>query len=607
MSNKTQSGIWSWVTTVDHKRIGIMYLVSSLIFFVIGGIEALLMRTQLFTPQNDMFVGMAFNELFTMHGTTMIFLFLMPFNAAFFNFMMPLMIGARDVAFPRLNAFTFWVFLLGGIMLHGSFLIGQVPDVGWFGYANISSKQYLPGMGGDIWGLSLQILGLSTLIASFNFFVTIVNMRAVGMTLLKMPLYVWTVLVTQVLIILSFPAITVALAMLMFDRTFGTNFFNPEFGGNVILWQHLFWVFGHPEVYILILPVMGMVSEILPTFSKKPLFGYPIMVYSTCGIGFLGFTVWAHHMFTVGMGAWAEAIFAAATLTIAIPTGVKIFNWLFTLWKGALRFTSSMLFAVGFILMFTIGGVTGVMHSLVPVDTHHQDSYFVVGHFHYVLIGGGIMGAMGGFYYWFPKMFGKILSERIGVWQFGLLIVGQNLTFMSMLFVGVEGMPRRVFTYFADQGWTFWNQAATVGAYIQAISFVLFFYNIWITCRNGKEATADPWDARTLEWSISSPPPEFNFAKEPVVKTLDDFWFKKKELGEAAIEKLEGNEKVLLPNPSTYPIIATAAMTLIPIGLLIYGQNKGDYEWLLISAIGGVLLTLSFFKWGFEPAFDEEH
>lgn len=598
----SKNSILSWLVTVDHKRIGILYFCSAFFFLLLGGLQALFIRTQLFFPENDFLVGASYNETFTMHGTIMIFLAIMPMNAAFFNYFIPLQIGARDVAFPRVNAFTFWLFLAGGLFLNFSYLIGHVPDISWTGYANISSRAYLPSLGGDFWVVSIQILGLSTLIASINFAVTIINMRAPGMTLLKMPLFTWTSLVTQALIIASFPVITIGLILLMFDRFFGTNFFNPAFGGDVILWQHLFWIFGHPEVYILALPVMGYVSEILATFSRKSLFGYAVMVFSASGIGFLGFGVWAHHMFTVGMGSLANAIFSAVTMAIAVPTGVKIFNWLFTMWGGSIRVTTAWLFAVGFILMFTLGGITGVMHASPPIDYQQHDSYFVVGHFHYVLIGGSLMGLFAAIYYWFPKMFGKMLNETLGKWNFAFLLIGMNLTFMPFHFLGVEGMPRRYFYYTADSGWTFWNQVATVGAYTQAVGFLIFLYNVYISFKKGKPAPADPWDGRTLEWSIASTPPDFNFYNIPQVERIDDFWHKKKKLGkQKALETLQGGESVHLPFPTWIPFTSAVLFMIIPIGLMFF-RAYGSPWLLLVPAFGLVVFTLSSINWAFTKA-----
>src|SRR3990170_1110146 len=403
------SVLWSWITTVDHKRIGQLYGVSAFFFFLVGGIEALIMRLQLAQPDGTLVGAQRFNELFTMHGTTMVFLAIMPMSAAFFNYMIPLLIGARDVAFPRLNALSYWVFFSGALLLHLSFLAGAVPDAGWFGYANLTSTQFSPRQSIDFWMLGLQVLGISSLMAGFNFIVTIINMRAPGMTLMRMPLFVWMSLVVQFLVVLAFPAITVALILLMFDRFFGTLFYAPAAGGDPLLWQHLFWIFGHPEVYILILPAMGIVSEVLPTFSRKPLFGYSVVVFSGIAIGFMGWGVWAHHMFAVGLGPVANSAFAASTMFIAVPTGVKIFNWLATTWGGDLRLKSPMLFALGFIGMFTIGGLSGVTHSIVPSDYQQTDTYYIVAHFHYVLFGGAIFGLFGGAYYWFPKVTGRLL------------------------------------------------------------------------------------------------------------------------------------------------------------------------------------------------------
>ncbi|MDP3939413.1 MAG: cbb3-type cytochrome c oxidase subunit I, partial [Deltaproteobacteria bacterium] len=406
-------GVWSWLTTVDHKRIGILYGVSAFILFIVGGIEALIIRTQLATPEASVVSAQTYNAMFTMHGTTMIFLAIMPLGAAFFNYLIPLMIGARDVAFPRLNALSYWVFLAGAIFLNSSFLFGQPPDVGWFGYANLTSKVYSQGHATDFWLLGLQILGISSMMAGVNFIVTILNMRAPGMTMMRLPVFVWMTLVVQFLVVLAFPIITVGLIFLQFDRFFGTNFYIPAAGADPLLWQHLFWLFGHPEVYILILPAMGIVSEVLPTFSHKPLFGAPFVIFSGIVIGFLGFGVWSHHMFTTGLGPVADSAFSVTTMMIAVPTAVKIFNWIATIWGGRLRLTTPMLFALGFVAMFIIGGLSGVMHASPPVDLQQQDTYFIVAHIHYVLFGGSIMGLFAGIYYWFPKMTGRMLDEKL--------------------------------------------------------------------------------------------------------------------------------------------------------------------------------------------------
>src|SRR5574341_2137347 len=396
-----RKGVWSWITTTDHKRIGILYGVTAFAFFLIGGLEALFIRLQLARPENTLVSAETFNQLFTMHGTTMIFLAVMPLSAMFFNYIIPLQIGARDVAFPRLNAFSYWVFLLGGLFLNASFLFGAGPDGGWFGYVNLTGKQYSPGLNIDFWVLGLQVLGIASLAAGFNFLVTIINMRAPGMRLMRLPVFTWMTLITQIIVVTAFPVITVALVFLMFDRFFGTTFYSVAAGGNLLLWQHLFWLFGHPEVYILILPAMGIVSEELPTFSRKPLFGYAVVVYSGIFIGFMGWGVWSHHMFSVGLGPMADSFFAITTMLIAIPTGVKIFNWIATMWGGQIQLTTAMLFALGFIALFTMGGLSGFMHASPPADLQQTDTYFVVAHLHYVLFGGSIMGIFAGIYYWF--------------------------------------------------------------------------------------------------------------------------------------------------------------------------------------------------------------
>ena len=518
------SGIWSWLTTIDHKRIGILYGTTAFIFFMIGGIEALLMRAQLAQSDSNLVDAETFNQLFTMHGTTMIFMVIMPLGAAFFNYLVPLMIGARDVAFPRLNAFSYWMFLFGSLLMHASFLTGSAPDMGWFAYAPLTTIEHSVTSGVDYWVLGLQVLGIASMAAAFNFIVTIINLRAPGMTLMRMPLFCWMTLVVSFLLVFAFPVITIAITLLLFDRFFGTNFYIIAAGADPLLWQHLFWVFGHPEVYILILPAMGIVSDVLPTFSRKPLFGYPMVVFAGVSIAFLGFGVWSHHMFTTGLGVWATSAFSVATMLIAIPTGVKVLNWIATMWGGSLTFKTPMLFSLGFISMFMLGGLSGIMHASVPVDTQQQDSYFVVAHFHYVLFGGSILGLMAGFYYWFPKMSGRMLSEKAGQLNFWLTFIGFNVTFFPMHIAGLQGMPRRIYDYPADQGWDMMNLLSSLGSALIAVSVLVLIYNIFKSMRSGPPAGDNPWGGGTLEWSMSSPPPHYNFATIPVVTSQLPLW-----------------------------------------------------------------------------------
>jgi cytochrome c oxidase subunit 1 len=519
-----QTGIWSWLATVDHKRIGTLYLWTALGFFLIGGIEAAIMRAQLMGPNGKLVSAEVFNQLFTMHGTTMVFLVIMPLSAAFFNYLIPLQIGARDVAFPRLNAFSYWVYLFGGLFMTVPIFFNAAPDGGWFGYAPLTTMQFSSGLNIDFWVLGLQILGVSSLAAAFNFITTIINMRAPGMSLMRMPIFTWMSFVVQFLLVLAFPAITVALFFLQFDRFFGTQFYEIAAGADPLLWQHLFWVFGHPEVYILILPAFGLASEILPTFSKKPLFGYNVMVYSGIMIGFLGFGVWAHHMFAVGMGATADTIFSMATLLIGIPTGVKIFNWIATMWGGQIRFTVAMKFAIALVGLFTIGGISGVMHASPPADLQQTDTYFIVAHFHYVLVGGSIMGIFGGIYHYYPKMTGRYMSEKLGNWHFWLFVIGMNMTFFPMHYSGMLGMPRRIYTYDAGQGWDGFNWWSTLGVVFQFAGAIFFMINFFKSRKSGEKSPGDAWGAGTLEWSIPSPPPDYNFAKLPVVTSRYPLW-----------------------------------------------------------------------------------
>jgi cytochrome c oxidase subunit 1 len=588
---QASTGLWSWITTVDHKRIGALYGVTAFIFFLIGGLEALLIRIQLVRPENHFISPDVFNQMFTMHGTTMIFLAIMPLSASFFNFMIPLMIGARDVAFPRLNAFSYWVFLLGGIFLNLSFVFGGAPNTGWFGYSNLTSSQFSPGHGVDFWAVGLQILGVASLAAAFNFIVTIVNLRAPGMKMLRMPPFVWMTLVTSFLIILAFPVITVALVFLLFDRFTGTNFFAPGNGADPLLWQHLFWVFGHPEVYILILPAMGVISEVLPTFSRKPLFGYPVVVYSGVFIGFLGWGVWSHHMFAVGLGPLADSYFAIVTMLIGIPTGVKIFNWLATIWGGRIQFKTAMLFALGFIVTFTMGGLSGFMHASPPADLQQTDTYFVVAHIHYVLFGGAIMGIFAGIYYWFPKMTGRLLNEGLGKLHFWLTFLALNVTFFPMHFVGLLGMPRRVYTYAPGMGFDWMNQLSTIGALGIAVSVLVFIWNFLASVRNGEEAGSDPWGGSSLEWAIPSPPPPYNFASVPVVHSGDPLWHK--DSREAALASNRKTGPIHMPNNSFWPAVSALGMSMLMSGIV--------FGW-FVGIPGLILMLVGFYSWAFEPA-----
>lgn len=578
-------GVWSWITTVDHKRIGILYFVSGLVFFLVGGVEAMLMRLQLAAPGNTLLDPATYNQLFTMHGLTMILLAVMPIGTGFFNYLVPLQIGARDVAFPRLNALSYWLFLFGALLLNSSFLFGGAPQAGWFAYANLTSSQYSPGHGMDFYILGLALAGTGSIVAALNFIVTILNLRAPGLSLMRVPLFTWMTLVVSFQIILAFPPFTIAIVFLLFDRMFGTLFFEPLGGGDPILWQHLFWIFGHPEVYIVVLPAFGIISEVIPTFSRKPLFGYPVVVYSGVLIGFLGFGVWAHHMFSVGLGPLANSVFAGLTMLIAIPTGVKIFHWIATMWGGAIRFRTAMLFAVGLIVMFTIGGLTGVMHASPPADLQQTDTYFVVAHLHYVLFGGTMLGLFSGMYYWFPKVTGRFLDERLGKAHFWLTFIGINLTFFPMHFAGLHGMPRRTYTYPAGLGFEGYNLTSTVGAGITLLAVLVFLYNLVRSLRSGERAGASPWGGATLEWSTSSPPPVHNFDWTPQVRSRDPLWHDGVELPAA-------EEEIHMPNPSYWPVVVAAGALTLAAGALIG---------LPVVLLGVAVMVGGIYGWAFEP------
>ncbi|MBA3728891.1 MAG: cytochrome c oxidase subunit I [Actinobacteria bacterium] len=600
------TGFWSWFATIDHKKIGILYGVTAFLFFLIGGIEGLLIRAQLAGPDGTLLNADQYNQIFTMHGITMIFLFVMPMSAAFFNYFIPLMIGARDVAFPRLNAYSYWVFLLGGLFLYSSWFLGGAPNGGWFGYAPNSTTD--PSVGMTFYALGLIITGIASTAGAVNLAVTVVNMRAPGMSLFRTPVFVWMGLVVQLLLAFALPIITVALFQMLFDREFGTHFFDPTVGGDPILWQHLFWLFGHPEVYILVLPAFGIVSEILPVFSRKPLFGYQFVVFSGIAIGFIGFGVWAHHMFAAGLGPVANTAFGVSTAIIAIPTGVKIFNWMATMYRGDLRFTSAMLFAIGTVTMFVIGGLSGVTHTIVPSDYQQTDTYYIVAHFHYVLFGGAVFGLFGGLYYWWPKVFGRLLNETLGKVHFVLMIVGFNLTFGPMHILGLQGMIRRTYTYPESLGLTFWNQASTVGAFLIALSILVFIVNVVVTHLRARPAeVADPWDGRTLEWMTSSPPPIHNFDEVPTVHALDEFWHRKYVEDERTGRLVPaqagasngheaghgGGQGIHLPSPSYWPFVAALGMPLIGYGVL--------YSWWLVG-FGFVTALVGFYGWAMEPS-----
>ena len=551
-SRPTATTGWrSWFTTVDHKKIGIMYGAAALLFFVIGGVEALAIRSQLAAPEQRLFSADLYNQLFTMHGITMIFLVVMPLGSAFMNYLLPLQIGARDVAFPRLNAFSFWTFLFGGIFLNTSWFLGGGPDGGWFAYVPQTGVVFSPGHGMDFYALGLQITGIASLVGAINLVVTVLNLRAPGMTLMKMPVFTWMSFVTQALLVFAMPVISVALFLLTFDRIFDANFFDVSQGADPLLWEHLFWIFGHPEVYIMVLPAFGIVSEIIPVFSRKPIFGYPFMVFSGIAIGFMGWGVWAHHMFASGLGPISVAAFSVSTMFIAVPTGVKILNWMATMWGGKLTFTTPMLWAVGLVAMFTIGGLSGVTHAVAPADLQQTDTYYVVAHFHYVIFGGALFGFMGGFYYWWPKVFGWFLDEKLGKVHFWLTLIGFNLTFGPMHILGLQGMSRRIATYRDGYGFNFWNLVATIGAFTIAVAMLVFAWNIVRSKRRASAQPApgpDPWDGRSLEWSIPSPTPAHNFDDDPIITQFDDFWHRKyAEDDSGRVVRVAEAEEVAMP------------------------------------------------------------
>ena len=609
----------SWAFTVDHKKIGIMYGVTAMLFFVVGGLEAGLIRLQLAGPEGTILSADKYNQMFTMHATTMVFLFVMPMAAAFANYFIPLQIGARDVAFPRLNALSFWVFIFGGVFLNSSWILGGGADGGWFMYAPNSDSPFSPSNGVDFWGLGIQITGIASLVGAINLITTVLNMRAPGMSLMKMPIFTWMAFVTQMLLLFAIPVITVALFLLMFQRSYDATFFSVEEGADPLLWQHLFWIFGHPEVYIIVLPSFGIVSEVLPVFSKKPLFGYPFVVFSGAAIGFVGWGVWAHHMFASGIGPISVAVFSVSTMAIAVPTGVKIINWTLTMWGGKLWYTTAMMFAIGLIVNFTIGGLSGVTHAVAPSDTQQTDTYYIVAHFHYVIFGGGVLGLFAGFYYWWPKIFGKCLNEKLGKWNFWLMMIGMNLTFGPMHIIGLQGQPRRMYQWTenrAGEGFFnlgFWNLVSTIGTFILGVGILVFLYNAIFQHRKEPVAPIDPWDARSLEWLTTSPPKPHNFDRTVTVHALDEVFHRKYEdIGEgdeheyvqrATLEELVaeeerlGDKHVHLPAPSYWPIVLALALPIMAYGVIYT-------TWLIV--LGAAIAIASMFGWALEPADAED-
>ncbi|HVP55873.1 MAG TPA: cytochrome c oxidase subunit I [Candidatus Eisenbacteria bacterium] len=523
--------VHEWIVTVDHKKLGLMYIGYGILFLVIGGLEATVMRIQLAIPHNHFVSPQVFNQLFTMHGTTMVFLVGMPLLFGFANYMVPLMIGARDMAFPRLNAFSFWMSALGGIILYFSFLggsglygAGSAPDVGWFAYAPLTARAFSPGHSTDYWTIGLLVSGFGSIGTALNIVTTVLCMRCPGMTLGRMPLFAWLNMVMSAMVLIVISPLTAAQIMLMIDRYLGGHFFDTQAGGSAVIWMHFFWIFGHPEVYVLIIPGFAFASEIIPVFSRKPIFGYAIMVAATLGIGFLSLGVWAHHMFTIGMTSYSNAFFTATTMAVGVPTGIKIFNWLGTMWGGKIRFTLPMMWCIAFLFQFLIAGLTGIMLSAAPFDWQLGNSYFVVAHFHYVLIGGLVFTIFGALYYWFPKISGRMFNETLGKWHFWLFLIGFHLTFDFMHIPGVLGMPRRIYTYEPGRGWEVWNLIVSIGVIFQIAGVLCWVVNFLWSYYRGRPAGNDPWDAWTLEWSTASPPPDYNFATIPVVRSRRPLW-----------------------------------------------------------------------------------
>ncbi|PAE26263.1 cytochrome aa3 quinol oxidase subunit I [Bacillus sp. 7894-2] len=598
--------LWTeWLTTVDHKKIGIMYIISAVLMFFRGGMDGLLMKAQTSRPEMEFLNSQHYNEIFTTHGVIMILFMAMPFLIGLMNVVIPLQIGARDVAFPQLNALSFWLFFSGAMLFNISFVIGGSPDAGWTSYFPLAGKEFSPGIGNNYYAVALQIAGIGTLMTGINFIVTILKMRTKGMTLMKMPMFTWTTFVTSILIVAAFPIFTVALALMTFDRLYGTHFFTVSGGGMDMLWANLFWLWGHPEVYIVALPAFGIFSEVIATFSRKSLFGYKSMVFSILGIALLSMVVWVHHFYTMGSGPAVNSFFSITTMAIAIPTGVKMFNWLFTMRKGRIKITSAMLWALAFVPCFVIGGVTGVMLAMGAADYQYHNTLFLVAHFHYVLIPGVVFAVFAGLYYWWPKMFGFMLNEKLGKWHFWLFVIGFNVTFMPMFFLGLNGAVRRAYTYSAESGFAPLFMLSAIGSIVLAAGFAVFCYNIYWSIRYAdRNISSDPWDARTLEWSTASPVQFYNFAKLPEVKSLDPFWHMKKKNEGLTLHDSE-IEEIHMPSNSWVPIYMGVIFGIAGFFLV--------FEWHIAAAVAGIgifagLIIRSFdYNEGFHVSKEEIH
>lgn len=611
-------GFIGWLTTVDHKRVARRYLVTAFVFFLMAGVLALLMRTQLAWPELRLIGPDRYNQLFSMHGSAMMFLFAVPVMEAVAVYLVPLMVGARNISFPRLNAFSYWVYLFGGIMIFAAFLLDIGPETGWTGYTPLSGPEYSAGKRTDFWAQMITFTEVAGLCVAVELVATIMTLRAPGMTLARMPLFVWSMLITSLMVIFAMPAVMLASTFLITDRLVGTQFYNAAEGGDPLLWQHLFWFFGHPEVYIIFMPALGMISSIIEAFARRPIFGYTAMVLALVTIGFLAFGLWVHHMFATGLPPMGNSFYTAASILIALPSGIQIFCWIATLATGRPRLHVPLLFVLGFFALFVLGGMTGVMLAAVPFNLQAHDTYFVVAHFHYVLIGGAVFPLLGGFYYWFPKLSGRLLSERLGRWQFWLLFIGFNLTFFPMHYLGLIGMPRRVYTYAEGLGWGPWNLLASAGAYLMAISFVLMICNAWRALRQPPSAPADPWGSPDLAWAVASPPPAYNFAWTPVVEGRHPLWADDRGTPRETLPVLTGvredrREALLtspvdahpvnrwaMPDPTIWPLWSALALSVLFIWSIF---NQWGVIWGAIPL--AIALTAWFWPKRSEPSLDE--